>query len=153
MLELINEIETDFSDNIKNIIDEHLINAYNSICVLRSKLLEKKLEKEFFDEVKLKFISNSFDPNTLVLQSKYTLKYAVCISRFWRCYSYKKGNFISKGEYNLFEKMENDDLIVHRALYDDELALMLRRLEEMFVSSNQIYALIRLNNIKANYKR
>jgi hypothetical protein len=49
--------------------------------------------------------------------------------------------------------MENDDLIVHRALFDDELALMLRRLEEMFVSSNQIYALIRLHNIKANYKR
>jgi hypothetical protein len=41
MLELINEIETDFSDNIKNIIDECLIDAYNSICVLRSKLLEK----------------------------------------------------------------------------------------------------------------
>jgi len=44
-------------------------------------------------------------------------------------------------------------LIVHRALDDDELALMLRRLEEMFVSGNQIYALIRLHNIKAKYKR
>jgi len=148
LLENINLKET--KQNIEILLEK----AYVGICDLRKQSLNRSLTIESIEEIEKLFIENLFSTDELNLP-KYLQKYAQNLSLFWECYTYKYNNWgiIPKDKFNLFESLKENDLVLNIHYSEKDCAMILRRLENYWIASNQIYTKYQIDLINKQYVR
>lgn len=137
---------------IKNQIEQLLLQAFIGIQNLRKMSLDKNLSLEYIESIEQLFFQNQFNVDECNLP-KYLKKYAECLSKFWESYTYYESTHRSKGRFNLFTSLKENDLkmLVHHSEID--CAKILRGLEDFWIASNQIYTKHKISIIKNEYLR
>jgi hypothetical protein len=136
---------------VKEQVESILKEAYLGIQELRKMSLDKTLTLEYIEEVEKLFLDNQFDAESLKLP-KYLQKYAQCLSSFWNSYIYYKG-MRSKGIFNLFTSLKEEDLALKVFHSEGECTKVLRKMEDYWMASNQIYTMYLISLIKKDYLR
>ena len=132
---------------IKEQIEALSRKAYMRMYDLRKMSLEKNLTIEYIKETEDFFIENKFNPNDLDLP-KYLEKYAKILSDFWESYNYYKYSRISRGKFNLFTSLKEEDFKFKKSYSDTECAKVLRKMEDYWIASNQVYTQYQISLIR-----
>ena len=136
---------------MKEQVEELLRKAYMRMHDLRKMCLDKNLTIEYIKETEEFFIENQFNPADLDLP-KYLEKYAKILSDFWESYNYYKYSRISRGKFNLFTSLKEEDFKLKKSYSDTECAKVLRKMEDYWVASNQVYPQYQISLIRKIYK-
>lgn len=138
--------------NVKEQIEQLLKEAYIGIQVLREMSMDKTLTSDYIDKIEKLFMNNQFNPSLLGLP-KYLEKYANNLSSFWESCSYYNHTQRSRDKFYLFESLRRNDLpqMIHYS--ESEMSIILRKLEEHWISSNQIYTKYEISLIRKEYLR
>ena len=136
---------------MKEQVEELLRKAYMRIHDLRKMCLDKNLTIEYIKETEEVCIENQFNPADLDLP-KYLEKYAKILSDFWESYNYYKYSRISRGKFNLFTSLKEEDFKLKKSYSDTECAKVLRKMEDYWVASNQVYTQYQISLIRKIYK-
>lgn len=150
MQHLIEQLINSPLDVIKENIEFEIEKGYIGISELRKRSLKRNLTIEYIKEIEELFMSNKIIVEDLTITNKYLKKYIQCLSDFWDSYSYFNKQ-LSRGKFNLFDNLKQD--VLTKGYSDDECAKMLKRLEDCWISSNQIYTKYRINQINYSYLR
>lgn len=142
------------SREVKQDIEILLEKAYIGICELRKQSLNKSLTIESIEEIEKLFIENLFNTDELNLP-KYLQKYAQNLSLFWESYTFNYNNWgiRSQDKFNLFKSLKENDLVLNVHYSEKDCALILRRLENYWIASNQVYTKYEIDLINKNYIR
>lgn len=151
MVELIKQLIIP-NKNVKEQIDQLLKEAYIGIQDLRKMALDKNLSLEYIESIESFFLENTFKPEELALP-KYLQKFAECLSSFWESYSYYNHTQRSRGKFNLFISLKENDLKMNIHSSESECAEILRNMEEYWIASNQVYTKYEISLIKRVYLR
>ena len=151
-----NKVEKLFSQLETNIvakekIERLLIEAYTYIQELRKMSFDKEITIEFIEKVENFFRENLFDPVDVHLP-KYLNKYAICINLFWNSYSYFKGKK-SRGKFNLFDSLKEIIIIKQVHYFENEFSIILRKMEDYWIASSQLYTKYEISKIRKEYIR
>jgi hypothetical protein len=122
---------------VKMQIEKLLMEAYVGVQNLRKMSFEKSHSLEYIESIEHLFKQNEFNIEEYVLP-KYLKKYAACLSKFWHSYTYYRG-MISKGKFNLFVSLKEVDFAQNVFHTEDECVKVLRKLEDYWIASNQVY--------------
>ena len=136
---------------MKEQVEELLRKAYMRMHDLRKMCLDKNLTIEYIKETEEFFIENQFNPADLDLP-KYLEKYAKILSDFCESYNYYKYSRISRGKFNLFTSLKEEDFKLKKSYSDTECAKVLRKMEDYWVASNQVYTQYQISLIRKIYK-
>ena len=138
--------------NVKEQIDQFLREAYIGIQDLRKMSMNKTLTLEYIDKIEQLFIKNQFNTEGLHLP-KYLEKYAQNLIAFWESYSYINHTQLSRGKFHLFESLRKNDLTMMVHYSESEMAIILSRLEDYWIASNQVYTKYEISLIRKEYLR
>ena len=147
LLENINLKET--KQNIEILLEK----AYVGICDLRKQTLAKTLTLESIEEIEFFFQNNELNIETLNFENRYFLKYAKCLSLFWESYTYYGDGQRSKGKFDLFKSLKENDLVLNIHHSESDCANVLRKMENYWMASNQIYTKYKIDLINKEYVR
>jgi hypothetical protein len=136
---------------VKEQIEDLLKSAYVGIQNLRKMSMDKTLILEYIEEIEQLFIQNQFNAEELHLP-KYLQKYAQCLSQFWEGYSYYKTQR-SRGKFNLFTSLKEEDLALKVFHTEGECTKVLRKMEDYWMASNQVYTKYEISLIRKDYLR
>lgn len=153
MKELLKQLERANSTDKKIEIEILLSKAYTSICDLRKQTLTKTLTLESIEEIEFFFQNNQLNIETLNFENRYFLKYAKCLSFFWESYTYYGEGQRSKGKFDLFKSLKENDLVLNIHHSESACANVLRKMENYWMASNQIYTKYQIDLINKEYVR
>lgn len=139
------------NEEVKKQIEQSLMQAYVGIQNLRKMSFDKSLTLEYIESIEHMFLQNEFSVNEHDLP-KYLKKYAECLSKFWESYTYYNG-MRSKGKFHLFASLKEVDLARGVFHTEGECAKVLRKLEDYWMASNQVYTKYEISLIKKDYLR
>ena len=146
---LISQLET---NNIaKEKIEKLLIEAYTYIHELRKMSFDKEITIEYIEKVENLFKENQFDPDDVHLPI-YLKKYAICINLFWNSFSFFNGKK-SRGKFNLFDSLKEKIIIKQVHYFETEFSIILRKMEDYWIASNQLYTKYEISKIRKEYIR
>ncbi|QZK89057.1 hypothetical protein K5V07_00540 [Flavobacterium sp. CHNK8] len=151
MIELILNL-SNANQETKAQIEELLINAYIAVQNLRKMTLAKSLTITYIEEVEQLFMQNQFITSELQLP-KYLQRYSECLSNFWGSYSYNKSTQLSRGKFNLFDSLKEYDFPMKVHHSEVEISKILRKMEDYWIASNQVYTKYQVSLIKEKYLR
>jgi hypothetical protein len=135
----------------KEQIEELLKCAYVGIQNLRKMSMDKTLTLEYIEEIEELFIKNQFNVEELHFP-KYLHNYAERLSDFWQSYTYYRG-MRSKGKFNLFTSLKEEDLALKVFHTEGECTKVLRKIEDYWIASNQVYTKYEISLIRKVYIR
>lgn len=153
MEELLEQLERINSKNKKDEVEALLSQSYISICNLRKQTLEKTLTLESIKETEFFFHSNELNINDLNFEDRYFLKYAKCLSLFWESYTYYGGGQRSKGKFDLFKSLKENDLVLNIHHSESDCAIILRKMEDYWMAANQVYTKYQIDLINKKYMK
>lgn len=153
MKELLKQLESTNSKHKKDEIETLLNRAYISICDLRKHTLEKTLTLEYIEKIELFFHTNKLNIDELNIENRYFLKYASCLDKFWDSYNYYGEGHRSKGKFDLFKSLKEYDLVLNVHHSESDCANILRKMEDHWMASNQVYTKYQINLINKKYIR
>jgi hypothetical protein len=136
----------------KESIEDLLKNAYIGIQNLRKMSMDKTLTMEYIEEIESLFIKNQFNADDLH-KPKYLQKYAKCLSSYWDCYEYYNRTQYSCGKFNLFTSLKEVDLVLRGFHSEGECTKVLRKMEDYWMASNQVYTKYEISLIRKEYLR
>jgi hypothetical protein len=113
--------------------------GYVYISVLQDKSLDKSLTTDFVNEAEQFFIANQVELEKLDVSNQFLKKYCRSVQKFWSSfefYNYAKPN---QGKFNLFDKLKENLQKPKGQNLVDEMNEILKNLESLWVSSNQIF--------------
>lgn len=151
IIQLVKELVTP-NKNVKEQIEQVLREAYIGIQELRKMSMDKNLTLEYIDKIEQVFIGNQFNTEDLHLP-KYLEKYAQNLSAFWESCSYYNHAQRSRGKFYLFDSLRKNDLSMMVHYSDSEMAVILRKLEDYWIASNQVYTKYEISLIRKEYLR
>lgn len=134
------------NNKAKEKIENLLERAYIGIQNLKKMSLDKNLTIEYIEEIEGLFIENQFSPDNLVLP-KYLKKYAILLSNFWESYVYYNRR-ISRGKFHLFNSLKENDFKLKKSYSDEECTEVIRKMENYWIASNQIYTQYQIYSIR-----
>ncbi|MFH7015147.1 hypothetical protein [Flavobacterium sp. FlaQc-47] len=150
-LEIINQLLIPSKESEQK-IENLLKDAYIGIQDLRRMSLNRNLTLEYIEKVERLFEENQFNSEELYLP-RYLQKYAQCLSSFWDSYSYYNGWQQSKGEFHLFKSLKEYDLVLNVHHSESDCANILRKMEDYWIASNQVYTKYQIDLINKKYIR
>lgn len=139
------------NNEIKWQIEQKLNEAYIGIQNLRKMSFDKTLTLEYLEEIENLFLKNEFDAKQLHLP-KYLQKYAERLSEFWVSYSLFNKTF-RISNYNLFISYKECLLKGEYYSFESETSFILRKMEDYWMASNQVYTKYEISLIRKEYLR
>lgn len=139
------------NNETKEKIESLLKRAYIGIHNLKKMSLDKELTLQNIEEVECLFIENQFNSDDLSLP-KHLKKYAVLLSNFWESYAYYNRR-ISRGKFHLFTSLKEKDFKLKKSFSDVECAEVIRKMENYWIASNQVYTQYQIYLIRKKYIR
>jgi hypothetical protein len=138
--------------NVKEQIEQLLKEAYIGIQELHKMSMDKSLTLDFITSIEQLFIKNQFNIEELHLP-KYLKNYAQNLNAFWTSCSYYNHTQHSRGEFYLFESLKKNDLPMMKHYSESEMIFVLRKLEDYWIASNQVYTKYEISLIRKEYIR
>lgn len=131
-------------------IEEILIQAYKMVWELRQLSMKGELTESIVNATESFFTSNEVNLNVLHIQNPYLYKYAKQISLFFQAYESYLGRMRSKGKFNLFNSLRDNDLRF-KGYSDVECAKILRLMEAHWIASNQVFTNYQVQEVRRSF--
>ena len=130
----------------------NLRRAYVGLSEIRKRSLDSTLDHQFIEQVESLFNLELENVKNIDVSDKYLKKYYGALLAFWEAPVYFRGNQLSRGKFNLFQSLKEND-VNSKGFSDQECAFVLQKLETYWIASNQLYTKYLINFINKGYKR